>query len=139
MTKKEIVTNALYTALVVSSVIGLVVVDFLGGLEMGERKYYVLSLKHLYPWKFGETLCLWGYKRTNDNEDRCYGGYSDDIQRAELYSSEEFLKNYGRCTKNDPLTALIPSELKALKKVFDCVLVPKDVVERYYKDCGLIK
>lgn len=31
MTKKEIVTNALYTALVVSSVVGLVVVDFLGG------------------------------------------------------------------------------------------------------------
>lgn len=32
MTKKEIVTNALYTALVVSFVIGLVVVDFLGGI-----------------------------------------------------------------------------------------------------------
>lgn len=106
---------------------------------MGERKYFVLSLKHLYPWKFGETLCLWGNKRTKDNEYRCYGGYSGDIQRAELYSSEEFLKEYGRCTKKDPLTALIPSELRALKKVFDCVLVPKDVVERYYKDCGLIK
>lgn len=105
---------------------------------MGERKYFVLSLKHLYPWKFGETLCLWGSKRTNDNEDRCYGGYSGDIQRAELYSSEEFLKYYERCTKKEPLTALIPSELKALKKVFDCVLIPKDVVERYYKDCGLI-
>lgn len=42
---------------------------------MSERNYYAVSLKHLYPWKFGDKLCLWGYKRTKDNEERCFAGY----------------------------------------------------------------
>lgn len=97
-----------------------------------------MSLKHLYPWKYGEKLCLWGNRRTKDDEERCYGGYSDKLDRAELYSIDEFLKGYGYCTKKDPISSLLPGTLKELKKSFDCVFLPKDVAERYYKDCGFV-
>lgn len=63
---------------------------------MNERKYFAVSLKHLYPWKFGDRLCLWGYKRTKDNEERCFGGYTECVENAELYSIEEFCGAYNK-------------------------------------------
>lgn len=107
-----------------------------GESKMNKRNFYVLSLKHLYPWKFGDTLCLWGNRRTKDDEERCYGGYSDKLDRAELYSRDEFLEKYGYCTKKEPISSLHPNTLKALKKSFDCVFLPKDVAESYYKAFG---
>ncbi len=63
---------------------------------MNERKYFAVSLKHLYPWKFGDRLCLWGYKRTQDDEERCFCGYTGFIEEAELYTIEEFCGNYNK-------------------------------------------
>ena len=44
---------------------------------MAERNLVAVSIKHTeYKWKFGDPLCLWGYKRTNDEEERCFAGYT---------------------------------------------------------------
>ena len=104
---------------------------------MTGRNYYVVSLKHLYPWKYGEPLCLWGVKQTKDDEERCYGGYTEKLDHAELYSMGEFLKHYACCTYKEEVN-ILPTLFKSLKKNYDCVFVKKEVLERYYMECGLI-
>ena len=59
---------------------------------MSERKYFVLSLKHLFPWKLGQPLCLWGYKRTADNEPRCFGGYNTKTFTLDMDGDESDIK-----------------------------------------------
>ena len=64
-----------------------------------ERKYFAISIKHSeYKWKFGERCVLWGCKCTDDNEPRCFSGYTKDIHSAELYSIHEFINKYGKIT-----------------------------------------
>ena len=106
---------------------------------MNERKYFVVSLKHLYPWKYGERLCLWGYKRTKDNEERCFSGYNGNFKTSELYSISEFTAKYNENNyfniPKEPV-AIDPVEFRKLKRKFDAVFVSKEKVEDYYKMCG---
>ena len=63
---------------------------------MAERKYLAISIKHTeYKWKFGNECVLWGARRTKDDEERCFGGYTNCPSMAELYSVEEFINQYG--------------------------------------------
>lgn len=58
-----------------------------------KRKFLAVSVKHSeYKWKFGMPLILWGWKRTEDHELRCFSNYTQFLQKAELYSIEEFKK-----------------------------------------------
>lgn len=109
---------------------------------MSERKYFAVSLKHLYPWKFGDRLCLWGYKRTQDNEDRCFCGYTECIENAELYTIEEFCGTYNKhiphLMKEEPVK-IDYKQWRAFKRHYDSVLVTKEDVESYYRMCGFTK
>lgn len=49
---------------------------------MNERKYIAISLKH----SDGYPFVLWGYHRTEDDEERCFAGYTEDVNKAELYT-----------------------------------------------------
>ena len=60
-----------------------------------EIKYLAISIKHTTDWSFGKPCVLWGYHRTNDDENRCFSGYTQDIHSAYLYSFDEFLEKYG--------------------------------------------
>ena len=106
---------------------------------MTERKYFILSLKHLFPWKFGQPLCLWGCKRTADNEPRCFCGYNTKPSTSELYTIEEYLEKYGKynAVKKEPIKNFFVCTFKGLKKHYDDVLVEKESVDNYYKMCDL--
>lgn len=91
---------------------------------MSERKYIAISLKHsdgYYPF------VLWGYHRTQDDEERCFAGYTEDINNAELYTIEEFKEAYGNelgIYKYNPLTVdELMTDFKKLKKQYDTVFV----------------
>lgn len=58
---------------------------------MNDRKYVAISIKHSIH---RPNLQYWGYKRTADNEKRCFALYVEDIDTAELYSYEEFNEKY---------------------------------------------
>lgn len=109
---------------------------------MSERNYFAVSLKHLYPWKFGDRLCLWGHKRTADNEERCFAGYTECIERAELYTIEEFCGAYNKTIphlmKEEPVK-IDYKQWRSLKAHYDSVLVAREDVESYYKMCGFVK
>ncbi len=57
---------------------------------MSDRKYVAISIKHTeYKWRFGQPCTLWGYKRTKDDEERCFGGYTEVLDDAELYTLDD--------------------------------------------------
>ena len=100
-----------------------------------ERKYFAISIKHSeYRWKFGEPCVLWGCKRTDDNESRCFSGYTKDIHSAELYSINEFINKYGAEICNSYPVKMVRNLMEAYKK-YDTVLMDKDVYETYYNMC----
>ena len=48
-----------------------------------KRKFLAVSVKHSeYKWKFGMPLILWGWKRTEDHELRCFSNYTQFLQKA---------------------------------------------------------
>ena len=61
---------------------------------MAKRNLLAISVKHtIYRWKFGMPCVLWGH-RTQDDEKRSFGGYTQFPERAELYTIEEFREHY---------------------------------------------
>ncbi|WP_159639130.1 hypothetical protein [Erysipelothrix anatis] len=57
---------------------------------MKQRKYVAVDIEKRH-WKTNElTLMLWGVKRTENDEERCYSGYTRDINQCEIYSIKEF-------------------------------------------------
>ena len=53
---------------------------------MSERNLLAVSIKHTeYRWKFGNPCVLWG-TRTSDGEKRSFGGYTQNPNKAELYT-----------------------------------------------------
>jgi hypothetical protein len=85
---------------------------------------------------------LWGYKRTNDDEERCFGGYNGDPNTSELYSIDEFVAKYNENNFfNIPRNPqkINPVEFKKLKRKYDAVFIDKEDVEKYYKNCGIEK
>ena len=90
---------------------------------MNERKYIAISLKH----SDGYPFVLWGYHRTEDDEERCFAGYTEDVNNAELYTIEEFEEAYGNelgIYNYNPLSiGELLTDFKKLKKKYDTVFV----------------
>lgn len=101
---------------------------------MSERNLVAVSIKHSeYKWKFGKPLILWGRERTQDEERRCFSGYTQFVNEAEVYSLEDW-KNSGYwqpCMKIDEPVSLCINFCKKYKK-YDTVLVP---LEEYIGYC----
>lgn len=53
---------------------------------MNERKYVIVCNEH--SGMFRGTLLFWG-SRTQDEQERSFGGYTSDIDSCELYSISE--------------------------------------------------
>lgn len=104
----------------------------------GERKYIAVSIKHTeYRWKFGKPLVLWGYKRTADNEERCFAGYTEYPGKCERYAIGEFQKKgYMTDIKDDAPVEMTLDFCKKNKK-WDTVLVDAEQVIGYCKMCCL--
>ena len=100
-----------------------------------KRKYIAISIKHTeYKWKFGLPCTLWGYHRTKDDEKRCFGGYTEDIRSAELYSIEEFIRHYGPSICCPEPVKMSPNLCKKYKK-YDTVLMLESDYQAYYDMC----
>lgn len=106
---------------------------------MAERNLVAVSIKHSeWKWKFGMPVWLWG-RRTKDEEERCFGGYTQYPNNAEIYSLEEWHKSgYGAgsiCKVDEPVHMEI-GFCKKWKK-YDTVLVPYDEIVNYYNVAAL--
>ena len=103
--------------------------------RMAERKYVAISIKHTeHRWKFGMPMVLWGRNRTEDNEDRCFSGYTNYFNDAELYALGDF-KKHGYCLgdiKDDEAVRLCIGFCKKYKE-YDTVLVEAEQYEAYCK------
>lgn len=101
---------------------------------MVERNLVAVSIKHTeYKWKFGKPLCLWGYKRTKDDEERCFAGYTSYLNVAEIYSIEEWQEKYKvPWIKTDKPVEICIGFCKKYKE-YDTVLVTLDQCIQYYK------
>ena len=93
---------------------------------MSERNLVAISIKHTeYKWKFGKPCVLWGH-RTKDEEKRCFSGYTQFPNHAEVYSLEDW-KNSGYANgdimKIDEPVHMEIGFCKKWKK-YDTVLVP---------------
>lgn len=101
---------------------------------MNERKYIAVSVKH----SDGYPFVLWGYHRTKDNEKRCFAGYTEDVNNAELYTIEEFKEAYGDeldIYNYNPLTVDdLLLDFEKLKEKYDTVFVSE---AEYRKNYGL--
>lgn len=100
--------------------------------RLDERKYLAVSLKHSDKFPY----VLWGYKRTKDDEKRCYSDYTTDINKAELYSIEEFEKAYGNhfgVFNYSPISVReLKEKFKKLKKKYDTVFVTESEYLKAY-------
>lgn len=98
---------------------------------MTNRKYVAISVKHTaYRWKYGMPCTLWGWHRTKDDEKRCFSDYTMYLDKAELYSIQEFVDKYGSdIIKPEP----VPMSVDLCKrwKKYDTVLVLESDYRRY--------
>ena len=103
-------------------------------IEMTERKYFAISVKHTaFRWKFGKPCVLWGHKRTQDDEKRCFAGYTEYPNQAELYSLEDWQQQgYADWIKVDEPVKMCVNFCKKYKN-YDTVLVPYDEYLSYCK------
>lgn len=102
---------------------------------MTEREYIAISIKHTeYKWKFGKPCVLWGNRRTQDKEERCFAGYTEDIHCAELYSVNEFISKYGSSICCSKPVQMCPNFCKKYKK-YDTVLMLESDYQAYYDMC----
>ena len=104
-----------------------------------QRAYFAVSIKHsAHKWRFGMPLMLWGYKHTEDDEARCFGGYTLDPDCAEWYALGDFeLHGY---TADVVKSAPVKLELDFCRKykAFDTVLVPAKDIYDYWRLCGFL-
>ena len=101
---------------------------------MSERNLVAVSIKHtINGWKFGMPCYLWGRKRTKDDEERCFSGYTQFPNAAEVYSLADW-QNSGYWQDwmklDEPVTMCI--NFCKMYKQYDTVLVP---LEQYIKYC----
>jgi hypothetical protein len=97
------------------------------------RKYVAISIKHSSGNLIRGRFTLWGYKRTQDDEKRCFSGYVDDIDKCEIYSLEDFRDTYGNgCIKCDEA---VPMKIDLCKRWHhkDTVLVDIEEYKQYLK------
>lgn len=102
-----------------------------------ERKYVAVSIKHTERgWKFGKPCVLWGYKHTSDDERRCFGGYTEDFNKAERYALGDFSAHgYGDIKDDEP----VPMSIDFCRRWrnYDTVLVEEDMYRAYCKVTGM--
>lgn len=105
---------------------------------MSERKYVAISIKHtIYRWKFGKPCTLWGYRRTSDNEPRCFGGYTERLSDAELYTFDD-MKNHGydgTICRQEPVK--MSYDFCTRWRRYDTVLMHIDEYRNYCKAVGI--
>lgn len=104
---------------------------------MTDRNLLAVSIKHTeWKWQFGKPCVLWGH-RTDDDEKRSFGGYTQFPHKAELYSLEEWQKSgYGDIIKMDEPVKMELNFCKKWKQ-YDTVLVRYEDYIRYCKAAGL--
>lgn len=97
------------------------------------RKYVAISIKHTqYKWKFGMPCTLWGYHQTDDNEKRCFSGYTAYLSKAERYALNELTEHYhGSPSMKDDEPVKISADLCKKYKYFDTVLVEYNQYKAY--------
>lgn len=102
-----------------------------------DRDYIGVSIKHSkFKWKPGMPCLLWGYHRTEDDEKRCFGGYTFSLQDCERYAIGEFDKVYPPdVVKYEPVKMTI--DLCKRWKDYDTVLVLASEYASYLDLCGL--
>ena len=104
-----------------------------------ERNLVAVSIKHTeHRWKFGMPCVLWGH-RTEDEEKRSFGGYTQFPNNAEVYSLEDWQKSgYEKAEwmKVDEPVQMCVDFCKKYKK-YDTVLVLLDQYIGYCKMAGL--
>ncbi len=90
---------------------------------MNQRHYLAISVKHSeYKWKFGKPCCLWG-SRTADEAKRCFAGYTQFPESAELYTLDEFHEHYPQpYIKTDEPVHMCVDFMKRYRK-YDTVLI----------------
>lgn len=99
---------------------------------VNERKYIAISITHSmrglqsYPTEPKDySYTLWGYKTTPDDSERCFAGYTGDVEKCEIYSLEDFQKAYGNgYIKCDEPVRMCANLCRGYKQ-FDTVLVDK--------------
>lgn len=98
------------------------------------RPYVAISIKHtMHGWKFGMPCWLWGYHQTEDGEPRCFSGYTQYLDKAERYTSDDFDGVYDPdIVKKEPVP--ISVDLCKKWKKYDTVLVE---AEQYFHYCKL--
>ena len=96
-----------------------------------DRLYVAISIKHTKDgWRYGNPCVLWGYRRTQDQEKRCFAGYTYYLKQAEIYSPNDFAE-HGYSSENiKPEPVLITNDFCKKYKEYDTVLVD----EREYKE-----
>ena len=107
--------------------------------EYNTRNLVAVSIKHsIHNWKFGKPCILWG-NRTKNEEKRCFSGYTQFLNIAEVYSLKEWQESgYGKgdiCKVDEPVLMEI-NFCKKYKK-YDTVLVPYKEYKRYCKAAHL--
>ena len=110
---------------------------------MKERNLVAISIKHTVgdrpngnKWKFGCPFVLWG-RRTNDNDERSFSGYTYFLNEAELYALSDWDGKYQvPWMKLDAPVKLGMNICKKYNK-FDTVLVLLSDIEKYYDVAGL--
>ena len=84
-----------------------------------KRQYVIVCNKHNAI--FGGALLFWGH-RTNDNENRSFGGYTSDFSNCELYTLEEIEnKHYHFPIYNDTM------DYKEFKSYDDIIIKVDDL------------
>lgn len=104
-----------------------------------ERKYVAVSIKHtMYKWKFGDPCVLWGWHQTEDDNPRCFGGYTVYLSKAERYAPGDFTAHgYDDDNiKDDEPVPMCPDFCKRYKR-YDTVLVDAEMYFHYCLLCGL--
>ena len=71
---------------------------------VNDRKYIAVSIKHS---EYSGYPVLLGRHRSKDNEKRCFSGYTDSIEKAELYSLDDFRQKYGDGAWNEKVAMTV--------------------------------
>lgn len=107
-------------------------------IDITERKYIAISIKHSIGGSertprepLGGLYTLWGHDPTADADKRCFGGYTNNANKCEVYSLEDFQNKYGNSyIKCDEPVKMCFNLCKKYKE-FDTVLVDLEDYKQY--------
>lgn len=100
--------------------------------DTNERKYIAISIKHSI-YDSSTIPVMWGCKRTADNEERCFSGYTSNPYQAEVYSLDDFLNSYGNSFIKCDEPVEICFDYKKKYKKYDTVLVDETELLQFLK------